>query len=623
MKNIFNIILGIGIAILSTASCTYAYTQEQQEAYQWAYKYNITTQPTIEKAKMNGNLTRQAFAKMVVNYLENVVWINQTSLVSCNFPDENKITNNLKPYARKTCTLNIMWTNWKNFNPTNSLSRAQLWTVLSRILWWSEHDAGGELYYIYHVNALQDAGIMNNISNVSKTFAKRWDVLIMLKRMYDKFGSNIYMNSWNNSVIYDTAPDNTTNLVINPSNNSSTSELLSNSNVIYTWKDWRKYVYDDNFLNILKNTADKKWEKDLYEYLKIEASYYEDWLDQISNLDLDDLTESLGINEDIDPDSLTEKEKEELLKKVKDGIGKIVKENENRNEEYLEKLEKVTKNISNDKFWLKEKYKKTKWFIDATVSFLNLYSETALNLLKLSLTSENWKVDDWEWMTLAFTIIWTALAYQGEAQEYQWYIEEWATNTIKLLWWELDASNVRYNERTVNNTSSKVSSAQTRARDVERKSNLSQLQSAVITSQWDKWMWPWMNKWGTEWISISVISEELMHAWMSYIPTDPTWNKKVSWLWSTNTVDWWYSYLIIKRNWVLNWWFVLMAKMELAWWWNWVVCENKSWLDNWYITNDTELTDIHPCQKLTKWDSCSAKACTYKDNDELRYIVMY
>jgi hypothetical protein len=65
---------------------------------------------------------------------------------------------------------------------------------------------------------------------------------------------------------------------------------------------------------------------------------------------LDDLTESLGINEDIDPDSLTEKEKEELLKKVKDGIGKIVKENENRNEEYLEKLEKVTKNISNDKF---------------------------------------------------------------------------------------------------------------------------------------------------------------------------------------------------------------------------------------------------------------------------------
>ena len=622
MKKLLNLICGIGIVVLSTISCTFAYTQEQREAYEWAYKYKITTQPTIEAAKLEWNITRQAFAKMIVNYLENVVWINQTSLTSCNFPDENKITNDLKAYTKKTCSYNIMWSNWSKFNPTNSLSRAQLWTVLSRILWWDENNTNGNNYYIYHLNALKQNWVMNKIDNPQKS-TKRWDVLIMLKRIYDKFGSNIYMNSWNNSVIYDTAPDNTINLVINPSNNSSTSELLSNSNVIYTWKDWRKYVYDDNFLNILKNTADKKWEKDLYEYLKIEASYYEDWLDQISNLDLDDLTESLGINEDVDPDSLTEKEKQELLKKVKDGIGKIVKENKNRNEEYIEKLEKVTKNISNDKFWLKEKYKKTKWFIDATVSFLNLYSETALNLLKLSLTSENWKVDDWEWMALAFTIIWTALAYQGEAQEYQWYIEEWATNTIKLLWWELDASNVKYNEKTVNNASSKVSSAQTRARDVERKSNLSQLQSAVITSQWDKWMWPWMNKWGTEWISVSVISGELMHAWMSYIPTDPTWNKKVSWLWSTNTVDWWYSYLIIKRNWVLNWWFVLMAKMELAWWWNWVVCENKSWLDNWYITNDTELTDIHPCQKLTKWDSCSAKACTYKDNDELRYIVMY
>ena len=58
---------------LSTVSCTLAYTQEQIDAYKWAYKYGITTQPTIEQAKMNSTLTRQAFAKMVVSYLENVV----------------------------------------------------------------------------------------------------------------------------------------------------------------------------------------------------------------------------------------------------------------------------------------------------------------------------------------------------------------------------------------------------------------------------------------------------------------------------------------------------------------------------------------------------------------------
>jgi hypothetical protein len=63
----------ISIVSLSSISCTFAYTQEQKEAYQWAYKYGITTQPTIEDAKMNSPLTRQAFAKMVVNYLENIV----------------------------------------------------------------------------------------------------------------------------------------------------------------------------------------------------------------------------------------------------------------------------------------------------------------------------------------------------------------------------------------------------------------------------------------------------------------------------------------------------------------------------------------------------------------------
>ena len=47
MKKIFSLLGGICIVALSTISCTFAYTQEQQEAYQWAYKYGLTTQPTI------------------------------------------------------------------------------------------------------------------------------------------------------------------------------------------------------------------------------------------------------------------------------------------------------------------------------------------------------------------------------------------------------------------------------------------------------------------------------------------------------------------------------------------------------------------------------------------------
>ena len=66
-------LLWISILALSSTSCTFAYTHEQREAYQWAYKYSITTQPDIEAANLDGNITRQAFAKMVVNYLEMLV----------------------------------------------------------------------------------------------------------------------------------------------------------------------------------------------------------------------------------------------------------------------------------------------------------------------------------------------------------------------------------------------------------------------------------------------------------------------------------------------------------------------------------------------------------------------
>ena len=99
MKKFFNFLWGISVVLLSSISCTLAYTQEQQEAYQWAYKYGITTQSTIEEAKMNSNLTRQAFAKMIVNYLENVIWIKQPTNNYCSFPDENKITDDLKVYT--------------------------------------------------------------------------------------------------------------------------------------------------------------------------------------------------------------------------------------------------------------------------------------------------------------------------------------------------------------------------------------------------------------------------------------------------------------------------------------------------------------------------------------------
>ena len=174
----------------------------------------------------------------------------------------------------------------------------------------------------------------------------------------------------------------------------------------------------------------------------------------------------------------------------------------------------------------------------------------------------------------------------------------------------------------------RMQSAQDRARDVARKNDMSQIQTAIITSQQDKWMWPGVDDWAENWIPTSTIRDDLIYAGMSYVPTDPDARNENYWLWKNyknNSVIWDYLYLLTKRNWVKNGWFVLMTKTEAEWSSNWVVCKEWNWLDKWYIVNDTDISKIKICWNLTKWDTCSANSetCTYTDDDELRYILMY
>ena len=434
MKRIINFTFGICIVALSIISCASAYTQEQQEAYQRAYKYGITTKPSIEAAKLDNSITRQAFSKMIINYLENVVWVSQPILDSCYFPDESRITNDLKPYTKKTCAYKIMWSDWKPFKPTDPVNRAQLWTVLSRILWWDLYNNGWKWYYVYHLNALQYNGIMNNISNPT-SYVKRWDVLVMLKRMYERFSSNVHLNG-NKINAYSTIRSTIVNKTTDRENsdNEYITSVYNNSAVIYTWKDGTKYYYDDKFLNMLKAAADKQWESDLVKYLEIESNYFKNWLDQLSNLDDEEIIKAMWIDIDsIDTDNMTDQEKENLIKQFKVGFGKIIDENKDKNDSLLKNLEKITKNISNDKFWLKKKYQKTKTFIEASNTFMDTYSESLFNLMELALLS-SWEDDLWEeWMAQAFGIIWVALIYQWEADIYQKYVEDWGINTVKLL----------------------------------------------------------------------------------------------------------------------------------------------------------------------------------------------
>ena len=459
MKRRFNLLWVIGIIALTIFSYTFAYTQEQREAYEWAYKYKITTQPTIEAAKLNWMVTRQSFSKMVVNYIENVVGITWDISDLCSFSDEDIIINDLKYFTKRACAYKIMWQNRWEFRPTQLLNRAQLWTVLSRVLWWNKHVSSGNSYNIYHVSALHNAGIMNNIDNVANNLAKRWDVLLMLKRMHDKFGWKIYLNSgmlitgganttittgttnitgntatttWAQPTVTEKAETTQKTEKSENSNNDYVSNMYSGANIIYTWKDWTPYYYDDKFLKLLGKTAKNKWESDLANYLKIEAEYFRNGLDQLSNIDDEELLKSIWIDiNTINPSNMTKQEKEDLIKRFKEGFWKVITENKEKNNKLLKDLTAVIKNIKDDKFWLKEKYKNTKTFMEASNTFLDKYSETIFKLMEIAL-SDNSEVAE-QWVDETFWLVDMALIYQEASDKYQKYIEQWGVNTIKLL----------------------------------------------------------------------------------------------------------------------------------------------------------------------------------------------
>ena len=93
------------LPLLTVWTFVFAYTsQEQKEAYDWAYSKWITTQP-IEKANLNWYITRQALAKMLIRFHESRYW--EVKLISdpnaCAFLDKASITEDLKTFVHAAC----------------------------------------------------------------------------------------------------------------------------------------------------------------------------------------------------------------------------------------------------------------------------------------------------------------------------------------------------------------------------------------------------------------------------------------------------------------------------------------------------------------------------------------
>ena len=160
------------------------YTTEFREAYTFAKSNQITTQPTIQEAKMYTDMTRIEMAKVMSNYATNVLW--QTPDVSrweIKYKDVSDQLN--KEYDNAVTSVYQLWIMWINmdnneFRPKDKVTRAEFATALSRMLYNTEDGKWDTKYYVPHIDTLYNKWIITNIN--PKLTEKRWYVMTMLMR---------------------------------------------------------------------------------------------------------------------------------------------------------------------------------------------------------------------------------------------------------------------------------------------------------------------------------------------------------------------------------------------------------------------------------------------------------
>ena len=158
-----------------------SFTKEQKEAYGWAYENWITTMDTIQKADLNGNLTRIAMAKMLSKYAINVLWMEPDETRINRFSDvDDKLDAEYDSGVSLAYQLWIMWINMpdERFRPFDLVPRSEFVTALSRMKYRTPD--GKDVYYSTHMELLNKLWIVKVLD--SMMLELRWYVMLMLMR---------------------------------------------------------------------------------------------------------------------------------------------------------------------------------------------------------------------------------------------------------------------------------------------------------------------------------------------------------------------------------------------------------------------------------------------------------
>lgn len=128
------------------------------------YDIGLITAPTIQEVNMGERFTRADMAKLMVDYAINILNKTANTQAICNFNDIANESPETQTAIISACQLGLMGIDMMaSFYPDLTVDQAQAGTILSRILWGDTYN-GADPFYLYHLNALKEHGIISSIT---------------------------------------------------------------------------------------------------------------------------------------------------------------------------------------------------------------------------------------------------------------------------------------------------------------------------------------------------------------------------------------------------------------------------------------------------------------------------
>ena len=99
---------------------------------------------------------------MMVNYAIKVLHLQPDTSRVCKFLDTDTIEPEIQAYITLSCQLGLMGVGIDYFDPYGEVTRAHFGTTLSRALYGDTYNNKDTAYYLDHLSALKNNGIISN-----------------------------------------------------------------------------------------------------------------------------------------------------------------------------------------------------------------------------------------------------------------------------------------------------------------------------------------------------------------------------------------------------------------------------------------------------------------------------